>query len=358
MYKREVLTLQQASEGILGFFDRLKNTVPNYTVTEVISRRLGQHYLQVLDAFQAERLDNGTFAFNKIHLWAAELLITGQVASVMTTNFDNYLEKAIQSKTSLFYQVTGDPHVDGREISVRLLSTSSSSKLVLIVNGAKAFAFIRSLMPQLGNGKVTFLFKIHGSCYDPLSCIDTRLQRAQGLPSFATDVLDILLKRTAWVVAGFSGSDMNDNLDYFRFISNKKQASIIWLNLPGSPWESAIYGLTSTMDLKEDSPTGFCLLNGHFLGDRHSGESEFPRFESKITIWANTLGPSWCKLLLVDLIHLFEERSGETAHPKLLGALNQGTSPRQDWNAILNGMELPEEESQVRSPTPAIGAQS
>ncbi|KIW89484.1 uncharacterized protein Z519_09640 [Cladophialophora bantiana CBS 173.52] len=335
------------SEGILGFFDRLKRTVPNYMVTEVISRRLGQQYLQVLDAFEAEKQDNGAFAFNKIHMWAAGLLTTGEVAAVMTTNFDNYLEKAIESKTSLFYRVVGDPHVDGREILSRLPLTTSAKKLVLIVNGAKAFAFIRSLMPQLGNGKVTFLFKIHGSCYDPVSCIDTRLQRAQGLPSFATDVLDILLKRTVWMVAGFSGSDMNDNLDYLRFLSNKRQASIVWLTFPRTPWESAIEGLTSSMDLGKDSPVGFCLLNGYFLGERHSGESKFPRFEEKIRSWADDLGPDWCKLLLIDLITLFEERSGEKAYPKLLQALNGGISPRRDWNGILQNMDLQTEKSQA-----------
>ncbi|KIW76491.1 hypothetical protein Z517_11237 [Fonsecaea pedrosoi CBS 271.37] len=338
------------SEGILGYFDRLKRTVPNYMVTEVISRRLGQQYLQVLDAFQAEKQDNGMFAYNKIHKWAAELLSTGQVAAVMTTNFDNYLEKAIESKTSLFYQVTGDPHVDGREISDRLPLTTLDKKLVLIVNGAKAFAFIRSLMPQLGSGKITFLFKIHGSCYDPVSCIDTRLQRAQGLPSFATDVLDILLKRTVWLVAGFSGSDMNDNLDYLRFLSNKRQASIVWLIFPKSSCESSIEGLTLSMDLAEDSPVGFCLLSGYFLGERHSGESKFPRFEQKIKSWAEDLGPHWSKLLLIDLVTLFEERSGERANPRFLQTLNGGTPPRQDWNRILQNMNLQIEGHQASHP--------
>jgi hypothetical protein len=341
------LTRREVSEGLLSFFEQVKDCVPNYMVTEVISKRLGQQYLQVLDAFQAERLQDGTYAFNEIHKWAANLLATGAVAAVMTTNFDNYLEKAIENRTPLSYQITGDPHVDGREISSRLSLTTVKSSLVLIVNGAKAFAFVRSLMPQLGNGKVTFLFKVHGSCYDPVSCIDTRLQRAQGLPSFATDVLDILLKRTVWLVAGFSGSDMNDNLDYLRFLSSKKEAAIIWLTHPGSRWESAIHGLTSAMTPVKGSRTGFCLVNGHFLGERHSGESKFPRFGQKILKWAHTLGPDWCKLLLVDLVALFEDKAGQEAPPRLLQAFNRGTSPRQDWNTILQNMDLEAEESQV-----------
>lgn len=110
-------------------------------MTEVISRRLGQQYLQVLDAFEAEKLDDGAYAVNGIHLWTAHRLIRGDVSAVVTTNFDNYLEKAIEGLSSLYYQITGDPHVDGNEISSRLPLTPSSKQLVLIVNGAKTFAF-------------------------------------------------------------------------------------------------------------------------------------------------------------------------------------------------------------------------
>jgi hypothetical protein len=339
--------LEQASSELLKFFAQGKKDVPNYMITEVVSRRLGQQYLQVLDAFQAEQMHDGSFACNAIHKWAAELLATGGVASVMTTNFDNYLEKAIENTTSLYYQITGDPHVDGTEISSLLLRTTARSSLVLIVNGAKAFEFVRSLMPQLGAGRVTFLFKIHGSCYDPVSCIDTRLQRAQGLPSFATDVLDILLKRTVWLVAGFSGSDMNDNLDYLRFISSKREASILWLTYPNAPWEKAIHGLQEAIAAQEGSSTGLCLLSGHFLGHRNFAGSKFPRFEQKIRNWAQDLGPDWCKLLLIDLAALFEEKSGRAPPGELLQMFNQGDFPRQDWNLILQNMDLKVEESQV-----------
>ena len=352
MSQSALTNASRVSQRLLDFFERGKDCVPNYMITEVISRRLGQQYLQVLDAFEAEKLQEGTYAFNEIHKWAANLLATGTVAAVMTTNFDNYLEKAIDSRTSLFYQITGDPHVDGSAISSLLPLTSAESSLILIVNGAKAFAFVRSLMPQLGNGKVTFLFKVHGSCYDPVSCIDTRLQRAQGLPSFATDVLDILLKRTVWLVAGFSGSDMNDNLNYLRFLSSKQEASIIWLTFPGIRWESAILGLTSAMTLQRSSRTGLCMVNGHFIGERHVVKSGLPRFEQKILRWAKSLGPDWCKLLLVDLVALFEEKAEQRAPGKLLQAFNQGLSPRQDWNTVLQNMDLEAEESQVMAANP------
>ncbi|KAK7885374.1 hypothetical protein LTR67_010552 [Exophiala xenobiotica] len=338
-----VATNEMAStvpEGLQAYLQHAKSMVPNYLVTDVISRRLGQEYLQVLDAFKAETLDDGSVATNEIHRWTARCLSSGEVAAVMTTNFDDYLEEALRALRSNHYKITGDPHLDGTEISARLPLVTTTQKLVLIVNGAKSFAFVRTLMPQLGNGRMTFLFKLHGSCYDPSSCIDTRLQRAQGLPSFATDVLDTLLSRTTWVVAGFSGSDMNDNLDYLRFLSNKRKASIVWIAYPGGAFESSVPRLTAKLDQAEDSPLGLRVLHGAFLGDKTSETGRSPRFEQKIVRWTEGLGKSWCKLLIVDIVSLFEEKSGRKAEPELLQALNQGISPRQDWNTILEQMDL------------------
>ena len=172
------------------FFNRVKAEVPNYLITEIVSRRLGLQYLDLLKAFEAQPLpdDSGSsWAINNVHRWAANCLVTGEVAAIVTTNFDNYLEKALEARNAMLYQVTGDVHQDGAAIFKHLPLVSSTQKLVLIVNGPKAFAFIRSLMPHLGGGKITFLFKLHGSCYDPPTCIDTRLQRSQGLPSYSTD---------------------------------------------------------------------------------------------------------------------------------------------------------------------------
>lgn len=143
-------------------------------------------YLDVLEAFRAQRGADDQWAVNTIHRWAASCLSTGEVAAIMTTNFDNYIEKALELEGANFYQVVGEDEIDDQGIQARLSQSGIQKKLVLIVNGAKSFAFVRSLMPQLGGGKITFLFKLHGSCYEPPSCIDTRLQRPQGLPSVPT----------------------------------------------------------------------------------------------------------------------------------------------------------------------------
>ncbi len=50
---------------------------------------------------------------------------------------------------------------------------------------------------------------------------------------------------------------------------------------------------------------------------------------------------------MVDIVALFEEKSGRKANPEFLQALNQGLSPRQDWNTILEEMDLKKQLQQV-----------
>ncbi len=184
--------VQDLTQAFTSYFSNImrSNKVPNYMVTEIFARLLEKQYLYLLEAFAARKTPSGRWAVNHVHKWAANCLVDGSVAAIMTTSFDDYLEKALEEIRAPYYQTMGNPHTNRPEILQRLATTSESQKLVLIVNGRNAFVFVRSLMPQLGRGKMTFLFKLHGSCYEPASCVDTRLQRAQGLPSHLTDVID------------------------------------------------------------------------------------------------------------------------------------------------------------------------
>lgn len=303
--------------------------------------------MNLLEAFEAQKSEDGRWAVNDVHKWAAEGLIHGKFAAVMTTNFDDYLERAIQVAGGSSYQITGNPHIDGEEITSRVQSPERVGCVVLVVNGAKAFSFVRSMMPQIGMGKLAFLFKLHGSCYEPETCIDTRLQRSQGLPSYLIDVLDTLLERALWFVAGFSGSDMNDNLDYLRIISNKKHARLVWLHFPGGYVEEALRKLQSTFKETSDLSGGLCLLPGYFVGSRTSSEDKFPDFDTKVKNWSRNLGPEWCRLVLIDLLLFVERHSGQKVDPGLLKALNDGEIPRQDWNKILEQMDLESQQPQV-----------
>ena len=341
--------LQGLRQALMGYFSMNSENVPNYMITEIIARRLGKQYLYLLEAFAAQKTTDERWAVNHVHKWAASCLVNGSVAAVMTTNFDDYLEKALEELNAPHYQISGNPHIDGPEILQRLTTISKSQRLVLIINGGKAFAFVRSLMPQLGRGKMTFLFKLHGSCYEPASCIDTRLQRAQGLPSHLTDVIDTLLQRSVWFVAGFSGSDMNDNLDYLRLVSNQRHSRIVWLFYPNSNMEHALHRLLETLDKTPGSAQGLALLHGGFSGDRTTDTDKFPLFDKNVENWADNLGTEWCKLVVIDLMVFLQARTKGPADPALLKKLNNSSEePRQDWNEVLQDMDLRGQESQVR----------
>ena len=164
-------SFQDLTQAFMSYFSNImrSNKVPNYMITEIIARRFGKQYLSLLEAFAAQKTAGGTWAVNHVHKWAAHSLADGSVSAIMTTDFDDYLERALEDTNAPYYQITGNPHIDGPEILDCLHDTSVSRKLVLIVNGGNAFSFVRSLMPQLGRGKMTFLFKFHGSCYEPES---------------------------------------------------------------------------------------------------------------------------------------------------------------------------------------------
>ena len=342
---------QALTQAFISYFTKsiASKAVQNPMITEIIARRLGKQYLYLLEAFAARKIQNGGWAVNDVHKWAAKCLTDGSAAAIMTTNFDDYLEKALEEIGAPHYKITGNPHVDGPEIEQRLTQRSESQKLILIVNGVNAFVFVRSLMPQLGGGKMAFLFKIHGSCYEPASCIDTRIQRAQGLPSHLTDVIDTLLQRSLWFVAGFSGSDMNDNLDYLRFVSNKRHSRVVWLSYPSGSMEDALHKLMETMDRSSGSAHGLAQLYGFFSGERTTGTDKFPSFDKKVKAWANSFGTEWCKLVIIDLMVFLQARTKEPADPALLTKLNKSSGvPRQDWNEVLRNMDLRDQESQVR----------
>ena len=53
--------------------------VQNPMITEIIARRLGKHYLYLLEAFAAQKIHNGGWAVNDVHKWAANALPTAQL---------------------------------------------------------------------------------------------------------------------------------------------------------------------------------------------------------------------------------------------------------------------------------------
>ena len=306
----------------------MKQRVPNYKVTEVIARRLGKDYLRLLKAFEAQEVES-KWLVNHAHEWAAECLISGKSAAVVTTNFDDCIEKALVNAGANLCQLTGDPYFDGDEI-VNHMATGSG-QLIVVVSGPEACIFAQTLLPQLG-GRISFLFKLHGSCYVPESCIDTRLQRQQGLPSYAIDILDNLLARSVFFVVGFSGGDLNDNTDYLRMLHNKREARLIWLQMDLDDIESGVRNLDTALQTETDTTHGICFLRGMMPGEQVKWNEEPSAFKIAVEHWADGLGRPWCKLVVLDLIELCNGTASLTPELEKLGFRG---SRRQDWNSVV-----------------------
>ncbi|KAF2766269.1 hypothetical protein EJ03DRAFT_354095 [Teratosphaeria nubilosa] len=310
--------------------------VPNYKFTETIARRLGKDYLRLLQAFRCQRANSDTWVVNHVHEWAAQALVDQTAAAIVTTNFDDCIEGALENAGANTYRLTGDPHIDGAEILSRLpppsTSSSSSRRLILVVNGPEACRFAQTLWPQVGQ-TFSMLFKLHGSCYAPETCIDTRLQRQQGLPSYAVDLLDHLLVSTVLYVVGFGGGDLNDNTDYLRMVHNRKHARLVWLQpVENEVLEPGVVALSRVLEGGRDASEGLCVLHGLLRGERVRWDEGVSEFERAVVDWCRGVGTAWCKLLVLDLVELCGATQEQWRSLEALGFVG---SKRQDWNAVV-----------------------
>jgi hypothetical protein len=316
--------------------------VPNYKFTETIARRLGKEYLRLLKAFRAQRTGN-EWVVNHVHRWAAESLMDGSVACIVTTNFDDCIERALENAGANAYLLTGDPYIDGAAIVERM--GPSSGRLILIVNGPRACDFAQNMLPQVGK-LVSILFKLHGSCYAPETCIDTRLQRQQGLPSYTVNILDHLLVRTVFYILCFSGGDLNDNTDYLRMIHNKKHVRLVWLQPADAVLEPGVAALSEQLATDGDASEGLCVLHGLMRGEKVRWNDEVNAFKQCVVDWCREVGPTWCKLVVLGLMELC---SATDSQRPMLERLGFTDSQRQDWNAVVEReLGQPELETQVR----------
>lgn len=269
----------------------------------------------------------------------------GSAAAVVTTNFDDCIERALEKAEANVYQLTGDRHVDGPQIVERIRNTTQ--RLVLVVSGPKSCQFAQALLPQLGK-MVSLLFKLHGSCYMPETCIDTRLQRRQGLPSYAVDILDTLLVGSVFFLVCFSGCDLNDNTDYLRMVHNRNAARLVWLQRPGDQVETGVKALCGVLQTADTADHGLCLLHGSMCGEQVEWNAEPSEFANEVFNWSNSLGSSWCKLVVLDLIELCD---GASTQGPMLEKLGFSGSQRQDWNSVLEEeLEQFHEQDQVTKP--------
>ncbi len=170
--KRKVLEKYPEASAILECIDVSKK-LPVQCISEVIVEQgAGESYFPLLQLLDGNRPNANHFAL-------ADLAYRGELSAVITTNFDTLIENAFRQKgTPLFVSVGESEYYEAPYV------------------------------------KCCRLFKIHGSVYDQTSLIDTIRQKATGLSVVKRQILENVFLNSDVYVIGFSGADLDFDLNY------------------------------------------------------------------------------------------------------------------------------------------------
>lgn len=276
------------------------DSVPMYAVTEILSRRLGIKYLDVLGGLLNRPA-------NESHKLLAENIITRKYPAVVTTNFDCVLEDLLASQGVSICNVFGvDSDVDQKALETQFEHAQGELRVIVCI-GALACECLERMPTLIGQENVCVYIKLHGDARYPKTCIDTELQREKGLPAQQRNVLSILLRRFPLFFLGFSGGDLEHNIDYLRLRSEADAANLYWLLLPGVEEPRAFGDLRSALSRDGGS---LHVVRGFLPGKVPKSSDDFLCFAKE---WAESgIGPGWASLALGD-IRRFQARAGDRA---------------------------------------------
>src|SRR5437660_914710 len=166
-----------------------RGLTPEVVASEI--ERTTRHYFDALVA-----LDDGLPNAN--HLLLARLARANLISVLITTNFDRFLERALEQEGIAFRVYRTE-----EEIS-RFPRGSAAREGVHVV-------------------------KLHGCLSLPKTITATVEQEARGLSPAKNDMLDSLLREFLFVFWGYSGADLKIDLDYLRMVSTSEQAKgFVW----------------------------------------------------------------------------------------------------------------------------------
>lgn len=191
--KEEALKLCPEAADILKCIDA-ENKLPVQCISQlVVSQGAGESYFPLLE------LLNGTVP-NANHFTLTELARLGLLKAIVTTNFDTLIETAFRSEAvPLYTAVQNHDYYEAAQITA------------------------------------CKLFKIHGSVHDNASLIDTVSQKAVGLSPEKRLVLENIFSGSDIFVIGFSGADLDFDLDYIPLARAIESGSrLTWVIRSGS----------------------------------------------------------------------------------------------------------------------------
>jgi NAD-dependent SIR2 family protein deacetylase len=144
---------------------------------QLIEEEVGADYFGVWKSI-------ATQAYGPVHAGLAELAERGRLAAIITPNFDQLFERALEARGQPFR----------------------------VFHDRAAFEALPSYLAE--SQSAVPIIKIHGSLADVGSLVDTLRQRVAGRPPELNAALQTLLQRHPWMFLGFSGADFNYDRNY------------------------------------------------------------------------------------------------------------------------------------------------
>jgi hypothetical protein len=286
---------------------------------ETVTRRLGSAYLEVIRGVLARPP-------NSVHEFIADRICAGQYPAVVSTNFDRAVEDALRARRVPVCEVCGqDRGSDAAALDALSSAPSASGVRVVVVVGPRAFDAIERVPNLVGREGWCVLFKVHGDAGYPGTCVDTELQRAQGLPASVRTTLSILLRRFPMLFMGWGGGDLDHNQDYLRLESEADKARLYWLLRDGAEEPPVLPKLRAVFAAKGGS---LQVVRGALVGTVANQDS----FQASAAAWArDCVGAVWSRLAVQDLERVFavgRDGSGESKNKVSSGSNNSNTADR------------------------------
>ena len=219
---------QQPTAEMLEMFrarrDQTRFLAPDFQA-QLMEEEIGADYFSVWQSLE-------TRASGPVHAGLAELAVRGRLTAIVTTNFDQLIETALDERgvaTEVFFDAAG------------------FEKLSRLTKGK------HEGLP---------IIKIHGSIEHAPSLVDTLRQRLVGRPESLNKALQVLLRRSPWLYLGFSGSDYGYDPHYLGVLDAAKRAKgFVFVHRPGRPLEPGVvtlieaYGAAKATSVEAELPT-------------------------------------------------------------------------------------------------------
>lgn len=224
--KEKALELCPEAKDTLSLFDEIeKSNIPVQCISDIIvNQAAGESYFPLLTLLNSSKP-------NKNHFALAELANKGVLKAIITTNFDTLIESAFsKEKVPLF-----------------------------IANEEKDYLMIP-------NHDICKLLKIHGSVINYKTLIDTVTQKSVGLSPNKLLALNGVLSDSEIIIVGFSGADLDFDINYIPFSDAIETGSTIkWIIRKGSTPNHNVYKLkemypSSVEIVVDDIPEYFIQL--------------------------------------------------------------------------------------------------